>query len=136
MLFSLKNTVFTVFSGIIQNPIVSVWYYHMPFFSNVETQVPGLINKKIVNIISTFIFKLNLTYLYIEGKLVTGVQLNVRTAAGVLFFVTAAAALEAQAVHETGLQGRLHSPGRLLLYPVRQGALVFQAGTGENVSLS
>ena len=40
MLFSLKNTVFTVFSCIIQNPIVSVWYYHMPFFSNVETQVP------------------------------------------------------------------------------------------------
>ena len=36
MLFSLKNTVFTVFSGINQNPVVSVWYYHMPY---VETQV-------------------------------------------------------------------------------------------------
>ena len=42
MLFSLKNTVVTVFSCIIQNPIVSVWYYHMPFFSNVETQVSWL----------------------------------------------------------------------------------------------
>ena len=39
MLFSLKNTVITVFSGIIQNHIISVRYYHMPFFSNVETQV-------------------------------------------------------------------------------------------------
>ena len=39
ILFSLKNTVFTVFSCIIQNPVVSVWYYHMPFFSNVEAQV-------------------------------------------------------------------------------------------------
>ena len=39
MLFSLKNTFFTVFSCIIQNPIVSVWYYRLPFFSNVETQV-------------------------------------------------------------------------------------------------
>ena len=46
MLFSLKNTVFTVFTGIIQNPIVLVWYYHMPFFSNVETQVP---NHKLCN---------------------------------------------------------------------------------------
>ena len=49
-------------------------------------------------------------------------MLDVLTAAGVLFFVTAAAALEAQAVHETGLQGRLHSPARLLLYPVIRGA--------------
>ena len=24
-----------------KNPIVSVWYYHMPFFSNVETQLAG-----------------------------------------------------------------------------------------------
>ena len=39
MLFSLKITVFTVFSGRIQNPMVSVWYYQMHFFSNVETQV-------------------------------------------------------------------------------------------------
>ena len=39
MPFLLENTVFTVFSGIIHNPIISVWYYHMPFFSNVETQV-------------------------------------------------------------------------------------------------
>ena len=39
MLFSLNNTVLTVFSGIIQNPVISVWQYHMPFFSNVETQV-------------------------------------------------------------------------------------------------
>ena len=38
MLFSLKNTVFRVFSCIIQNTIVSVWYYHMPFSGNVETQ--------------------------------------------------------------------------------------------------
>ena len=28
-------------SCIIQNPVVSVWYYHMAFFSNVETQVNG-----------------------------------------------------------------------------------------------
>ena len=35
----MKNTVFTLFSGIIQNLIVSVWYHHIPFFSNVETQV-------------------------------------------------------------------------------------------------
>ena len=31
MIFPLKNTVFRVFSGIIQNPFVSVWYYLMPF---------------------------------------------------------------------------------------------------------
>ena len=35
MQFSLKNTV----SCIIQNPVVSVWYYHLPFFSNIEIQV-------------------------------------------------------------------------------------------------
>ena len=34
----IENTVLTVFSGRIQNPM-SVWYYYMPFFSNVETQV-------------------------------------------------------------------------------------------------
>ena len=28
---------FTVFFGIISNPVVSVCYYHLPFFSNVET---------------------------------------------------------------------------------------------------
>ena len=39
MLFLLKNTVFTVLSGKIQNPVVLVLYYHMPFFSNVDTQV-------------------------------------------------------------------------------------------------
>ena len=39
MLFSLKNTVFTVFSGIKQIPVVAGWYYQMPFFSNGETQV-------------------------------------------------------------------------------------------------
>ena len=39
MLFSLENSVFTEFFGIIRNPVASVWYYHMPFFSNVETQV-------------------------------------------------------------------------------------------------
>ena len=44
MLFLLKHTVFTVFSGTIKNPIVSVWYYHMPFFSNVETQVGSATN--------------------------------------------------------------------------------------------
>ena len=31
---------FTVFFGISLNPVVSVWYYHLPFFNNVETQVP------------------------------------------------------------------------------------------------
>ena len=48
MLFSLKNTVLTVFSGVIQNPIVAVCHYHMPFFSHVETQVTigmgGIVN--------------------------------------------------------------------------------------------
>ena len=39
ILFSLENRAFTVFSGIIQNPAVSVWYYHLPFLSNVEIQV-------------------------------------------------------------------------------------------------
>ena len=37
--FYWKSLFFTVFSGIIHDPFVSVWYYHMPFFSNVETQV-------------------------------------------------------------------------------------------------
>ena len=27
----IENTVFTVLSGRIPNPVVSVWYYHMPF---------------------------------------------------------------------------------------------------------
>ena len=74
--------------------------------------------------IPTLIFKKILTYLYIEGKLVTGVQLTVFTAAGVLFVVTAAAAaaIEAQSVHKTRLWGRLHSPCRPLLCPVRHGA--------------
>ena len=39
MLFALKNTVFTVISCIIQNSVVTVWYYHMPFFSDVEKKV-------------------------------------------------------------------------------------------------
>ena len=38
-IFVLKNTVFTLFSCIIQNPVVSVSYYPLPFLSNVETQV-------------------------------------------------------------------------------------------------
>ena len=38
-IFIEKNTVFTVFSGIIQNLVVSVCYYHTAFFSNVETQL-------------------------------------------------------------------------------------------------
>ena len=37
-----KNPFLTVFSGIIQNTVVSVRYYHMPFFSYVETQVSHL----------------------------------------------------------------------------------------------
>ena len=41
MLFSLK-TLLLQFACIIQNPVVSVWYYHLPFFINVETQVPPL----------------------------------------------------------------------------------------------
>jgi len=39
MLFSLKNTVFTVFSGIKQIPVVAGWYYQMHCFFNGETQV-------------------------------------------------------------------------------------------------
>ena len=39
MLFSLENIVFTKFSGIIKNLVVSVLYYHSPFLSNNETQV-------------------------------------------------------------------------------------------------
>ena len=35
----IENSVFTVYSGIIQNPVVSLWYYHMPFFRNFEIQV-------------------------------------------------------------------------------------------------
>ena len=38
MLFSLENTVFTVFSCIIQNSVLSLCYYLLPFFINVETQ--------------------------------------------------------------------------------------------------
>ena len=62
MSFSLKNTVFTGFSGIVQNPVVSVWYYHMPFFSNVETQaVTKCVKAKIYSMevrISDFFSKL------------------------------------------------------------------------------
>ena len=43
MLFSLKNIVFTVFSCIIKNHSVLVWYNHMPFFSNVEAQVSPIL---------------------------------------------------------------------------------------------
>ena len=39
MPFQLENLVFTVCFGITLNPVVSVWYYQMPFFSNGETQV-------------------------------------------------------------------------------------------------
>ena len=45
MLFSLKNTVFTVFSGIKQIPVVAGWYYQMHCFFNGETQV-GTVCKK------------------------------------------------------------------------------------------
>ena len=38
-LLSLKNTVYTMFSCIIQNPVLSVWCYHLPLFGNVETLV-------------------------------------------------------------------------------------------------
>ena len=37
--FSLDNIVLTICSGIFQNPVVLVWYYHLPFYSNIETQV-------------------------------------------------------------------------------------------------
>ena len=85
---------------------------------------PGLMNTKIVSMFPTFIFIFLLHYLDVEGKFVTGVQLTVFTAAGVLFVVTAddAAAIEAQSVHKTRLWGRLHSPCRPLLCPVRRGA--------------
>ena len=36
-----KNTLFTLCFCIIQHPVALVWYYHCPFFSNVETQVKG-----------------------------------------------------------------------------------------------
>ena len=38
-LFPLKNIVFTIFSGIHLNLVVSVLYYHLTFLSNIETQV-------------------------------------------------------------------------------------------------
>ena len=37
--FFIEKHCFTVFSCIMQNHIVSVWEYHIPFFSNVEKQV-------------------------------------------------------------------------------------------------
>ena len=42
MQFSLENIVFTRFSSIILNPFVSVWYCHLPSYSNIETQVTSL----------------------------------------------------------------------------------------------
>ena len=36
---SLENIIFNVFSGILLIPIVSVWYYRLPFYSSTETQV-------------------------------------------------------------------------------------------------
>ena len=44
-LFSFKNTVILVSSWIIQNLVVSLWYNHLPFFRNVETQVKILLWK-------------------------------------------------------------------------------------------
>ena len=35
----LEDMVLKVFFGIFQNPVVSVWYYYLPFLSNIETQV-------------------------------------------------------------------------------------------------
>ena len=42
MLFSLETIVFAIFFCIIKNPLVSVWYYHLPFLSNIETQVRSI----------------------------------------------------------------------------------------------
>ena len=39
MTISMENIVFSIFSCIFQNHVVSVWYYHLPFLSNIETQV-------------------------------------------------------------------------------------------------
>ena len=39
ILFSLENIVFNIFSSILYIPIVSVWYYRLPFYSSIETQV-------------------------------------------------------------------------------------------------
>ena len=61
---------------------------------------PGLMNTKIVSMFPTFILIFLLHYLDVEGKFVTGVQLTVFTAAGVLFVL--------------GLL--LFSPGLLSLY--------------------
>ena len=35
----LENIVLTLFSSIIKNPVLSVWFYYLPFLSNIETQV-------------------------------------------------------------------------------------------------
>ena len=43
MLFPLENIVFKVYTSTIQNPVVSVWYNHLPFFSNVQTPVVGMV---------------------------------------------------------------------------------------------
>ena len=66
---------------------------------------PGLMNTKIVSKFPTFIFIFLLHYLDVEGKFVTGVQLTVFTAAGVLFVL--------------GLL--LFSPGLLSLYMIFLG---------------
>ena len=59
MLFSLKNTsFFTVFSCIIQNTVVSVWCYHLPFFSNVETQMGNNTFRKYIFHLFYSVFKL------------------------------------------------------------------------------
>ena len=39
--FPLAKIVFTVFCSQIYNLVVSVWYYHLPFLSNIEIQVFG-----------------------------------------------------------------------------------------------
>ena len=41
-LFCWKTLFFTMFSGIMLNPIVLFWYLHTPFLSNIETQVNAL----------------------------------------------------------------------------------------------
>ena len=39
MVFLLENIIFKLLFVIIENPIVFVGYYRLPFFSNIKTQV-------------------------------------------------------------------------------------------------
>ena len=72
MHFSFENFIFTIFSGIIKNPVVSVWYYHLPFLSNIETQVKsGLpsaiwgLHSKILKVCMYISFKVSSQQTYI-----------------------------------------------------------------------